>query len=205
MRGALALVGALERVVDDRGQRRREHHLLARELVVGAALQDEHGRGDPAAHDGHGEHGGEALLAEAGDVLEVLVSVGDGDGDGQEPLGDEARDALALPQVHAAHGVGREADVAAQGEHLPVAVRPLAVANVDAHDGRGRDERDIGAHARQHLAERARLARGLDQPEDPIQAAVGALVHLHGAVPLGGVQHHLRFWGRLRFGGVSHA
>ena len=157
--------------------------------MVGAALQHEHGGGDARAHDRHGEHRGEALLAEAGDVLEVLVAIGDRDRHGQQLLGDEARDALALAQMDAAHGVGGEAHVAAQGEELTVA---LGVAHVDAHDVGRRDGRDVGAHAREHLGERARLARGLDQAKDPVEAAIGALVDLHLSVPFAdGVDHHL--------------
>ena len=133
----------------------------------------------PRAHDRHGEHRGEALLAEARDVLEVLVAIGDGHRDGQQLLGDEARDALALAQVDAAHGLGGEADVAAHGEDLPVRPRGPRLAHVDAHDVGRRDGRDVGAHAREHLGERPRLARGLDEAEDPVEAAIGALVDQH--------------------------
>jgi hypothetical protein len=192
-RGALALVGALERVTDDGGERRREHDLLARELAIGTALEHEHGGGDAPAHDRHGQHRGEPLFTEAGDVLVVLVPIGDGHRHRQELLGDEARDALALAQVDAAHRIGGEAHVAAQGEDLAVAcVRTSGVTHVDAHDVGGGDGRHVGAHGREHLGERLRLPGGLDEAKDAIEAAIAALVYQDRTVAFrGGGQHHL--------------
>jgi len=110
----------------------------------------------------------------------VPVVLADRDRDGAHPLGGEAGQTLAGPQVNAPDRLLREADVAAHRE--PETVLAL-LAHVDARDVRPGDLRDIGAHRGQHLFERAVLVAERDQPEDPVQGAVAALVNLEAQGP----------------------
>ena len=115
------------------------------------------------------------LLAQAGDVLEVRVALADRDRHRPHALGGEAGDAFARAQVHAADGLGGEADVAAHREaHAFVGV----LADVDADDVGARDVGDVAAHRGQHLLQRTLLIGDRDQTEDSVQRAIACAVNL---------------------------
>ncbi len=198
---ALARFGTFQGVADHRRQRRRQHHLLGGERRRPAALQNQDAGGPHATQHRHRQQRREAFLAQARDVLEVLVAVRRRDRDRAQPIGDEADDPFAHAQAYAADRLGGKADVAAHGEHWPGGV---FLAHVDADDVAAGDGRHLRAHGGQHLVQAPRLARHLDEAKDSVQAAVALFVNDDRDVPLEVLRHHQRtVYARTRFRGVS--